>query len=130
MSEFIAPSGVKVVINPAPWKDAKALKKAIQREIAQSGVSLNLGTDITALLPVILLVDSSSAVEGALSACLARCTRDGEKIIEATFDDVNARMDYYDIVIACAKENLGPLAESLASKLPFLELPKEDEAQA
>ncbi len=112
MLEFVAPSGATVVINPAPWKDAKALKKAIEREIAYGGEKTTLA--------LVLGVDSSDAVDAALWPCLVRCTRDSMKIVESTFDDSAARTDYYDIVEACVKENLAPLAESLSSKLSSL----------
>ena len=102
------PSGAEVTINLASWEAAKALKKAIEREIAGNG-GLNLAT--------VLMVDSSDAVDAALMTCLARCLYNKEKITSVTFDKAEARGDYYDIAIACVKENLGPLAESLLSKL-------------
>lgn len=105
--EFIAPSGAKVVINSAPWRDAKQLKKAIEREIMVGGLNI----------PTILMVDSSDAVDAALWPCLARCLRNDQKIVEMTFDDLEARIDYYDIALECIKVNLGPLAERLRSKL-------------
>jgi hypothetical protein len=115
MTEFTAPSGVTVVINPAPWKDAKALKKAIEREVDLG--ALNLSGGFEGVVTAILAVDASDAVDAALAPCLARCLRDGQKIVDATFDDVEARADYYDIVVACIKENLSPLVVSLFSKL-------------
>ncbi len=108
--EFTAPTGKTVIINVASWKDAKALKKAIEREVVMGG-SLNIST--------VLTVDASDAVDAALWPCLARCLYDGQKIVETTFDSPDARRDYYDIVTACVKENLGPLAESL--RLKFLQ---------
>ena len=106
--EFVAPSGANVTINVASWKDAKVLKKAIEREVAING-GLSL--------PTILMVDSSDAVDAAIWPCLIRCLYNGEKITENTFDKAEARKDYYDIVVACVKENLSPLAESLLLKL-------------
>ena len=108
MTDLAVPSGAVVVINAAGWKEAKQLKKAIEREMAITG---------SISLPTVLLVDSSDAVDAALAPCLARCLYNGEKIIEKTFDSTSARADYYDSVIACVKENLAPLAESLLSKL-------------
>jgi hypothetical protein len=119
--EFTAPSGAKVVINPAPWVAAKALKKAIGREVIDIGT--DAGTD--AILSHVLKVDCSDEVDAALWPCLARCTRNEHKIIEATFDDLEARKDYYEIAFACAKENLSPLVESLFSKLLALGLIKK-----
>lgn len=116
MSELTVPSGAKIVINIAPWADAKALKKAIEREAAASGVAINLNADISTLVRAFLAVDGSDAVDTALWPCLGRCTRNGDKITEKTFDDPDARKDYYEIVFACVEANLGPLAESLRSR--------------
>lgn len=117
MSEFIAPSGVTVVINAAPWRDAKALKAALEKTLARD-VNLNTSMDLT--LSTILSIDSSPEIDAAIWPCLARCTRNKIKITEEVFDDLKAREDYYDIAIACIKENLRPLAESLFSKLTAL----------
>ncbi len=111
MTDFIAPSGARIVINFAPWKNAKMLKNAIERELAR-GKGYDLATA--------LMVDSSEEVDAALWPCLIRCTRNDEKIVETTFDSAEARKDYYDIIEACVKENLRPLAESLISKLTAL----------
>lgn len=128
MVEFTASSGAKIVINEAPWPDAKRLKMAVQSELAHAGVSLSLDEDVGQLLSAFLKVDSSKAVDDALWPCLARCTRNGHKITEALMDDdTTARKDYYDIVVACAKENLFPLYESLYLKLNgFLKAKKTD----
>lgn len=115
MAEIKVPSGSKVVINAAPWKDAKELKKAIERELAAKGASLEFNE--ASLAVAFLAVDGSDAVERALAPCLLRCTYNDEKITESTFDPPEARKDYYDIVIACMKENLSPLADSLFSEL-------------
>jgi len=118
MTEIKTTSGASVVINIAPWEDAKRLKKAIERELANAGIKLNMQSDVSELLSALLRVDSSDDVDAALWPCLARCTRNGSKIIPGMFDDSEARMDYYDIVSACIQENLRPLVESLYLKLP------------
>lgn len=116
MAEFTAPSGAKVVINVAPWKDAKFLKQAIEREIdMRAGLQPNVTADT--FMASILKIDSSELVDKALWPCLIRCTRNDQKIVEETFDSAEARRDYYDIIGACIKENLNPLVESLFSKL-------------
>jgi hypothetical protein len=127
--EFFAPSGAVVVINPAPWQDAKRLKNALEKEIAlDASFSLSLDAD---LIATILRVDSSEAVDAALWPCLGRCLRGKEKIAPAVFDDVAARADYYQIVKACIEENLRPLVESLSSVLIDLGiLRKQAEAPA
>lgn len=113
MIEFTAPSGAKVVINEADWPDAKRLKKAIQRELADTKISLDLKSDLTMLIPAFLKVDASDAVDAAIAPCLIRCLRNGEKITDTTFNDPAARKDYYHIVTKCVEVNVRPLAESL-----------------
>lgn len=116
--EFTTKTGKKVLIGLAPWPDAKKLKAAIEREVANAGIKIGADTDPGAFLSAALLVDSSEAVDSALVACLARCTYDGNRITEQTFESADARKDYYEIAHACMKENIGPLVEGLLSALP------------
>lgn len=131
MTEFTATSGAKVKINPADFRSAMALKSSIAKEISNSdfevsGFNLEKDINIADFAKLALSVDSSPAVYKALFDCLARCTYDGQKITEATFEDINARKDYYEIVIACLKENLLPFFNGLVSKLNTImdKLPK------
>lgn len=120
--KFTAPSGAEVIINVADWPDAKKLKKAIQRELADSGINLDLNADASFLISALMRVDASDAVEAALAPCLARCLRNGEQIKDIIFNDPEARKDYYDIVYKCAEANIRPLLQSLLSVLkPALE---------
>lgn len=118
MSEITTKSGAKVAINIARWEDAKKLKAAILRELADAGIKLDTEADIQTLLPAVLKVDSSEAVDTALWPCLIKCTRDSAKITSATFDSEEGRGDYYEIVWECIMVNLRPLVESLMSVLP------------
>lgn len=118
MVEFIAKSGKKVVVNTAPWVDAKNLKAAIEKEASKAGFKFDMQADISSLLSMALSVDSSPDVETALYSCLARCTRDNNKITMQTFDAKEAREDYYEIVKSCLMENFAPLVVSLLSVLP------------
>jgi len=121
MSEFTAPSGAIVVINPASFEAANELKKAVERELIKCGLS--------DLLMSALVIDSSDAVEAALWPCLNRCLYNGQKIIKSTFDNVEARKDYHAIAQACGEINIGPFVESLSSvlkKLGFLKTTKEN----
>lgn len=126
MTEFTASSGAKVKVNPADFKDAMALKSAIAKELSKADFDLSLKMDKDVnpadFAKMALAVDSSPVVYDCLFKCLARCTYDGQKITEATFEDVSAREDYYEIVLACLKENLSPFFKGLISKLsPFLD---------
>lgn len=115
METFTAPSGMEVMIAPAPWAQAKLLKMAIQKELR--GEALVFNQDLTLILTSLLHIDSSAEVDRCLWPCLARCTRNGEKITEATFNDADARQDYYKIAGECIRVNFRPLWESLISEL-------------
>ena len=118
MKEFTTKSGAEVKINLAPWADAKKLKASIQREAAASGVKMDLSADASAIIATVLSIDSSVDFDAQLFNCLARCTRNGQKITESTFNDEDARADYYEIVAACLEVNFRPLVQGFLSVLP------------
>jgi len=135
MSEFMSAGGVKVVVNPGGFKQAMALKSAILKEVSKADFDLSFGDmrvedfDVSALAKLAAAVDSSPEVYACLFDCLSRCTYGGHKITEVTFEKVEARADYYEIVIACLKENLLPFFGGLLSKLaPFLQGLQEAQA--
>jgi len=102
-----------------------ALKSALQKQFVGSDFSFDYdfkkgakeqNFDIASIAKMIALADSSDEVYKAIFTCLARCTYNGEKITKQVFEPANARQDYYDIIFACAKENVAPFFESLISK--------------
>lgn len=120
MATFIAQSGAKVIISQAPFRDAKALKDAVTSELARNKIDVsNMSSemDISGILPAILSIDASDVVYDKVMTCLSRCTYNGDRITEDTFEDVAARGDYYEIVLACMKENLTPFFQGLLSRL-------------
>lgn len=123
MAEITTKAGADLVIRPASFKDAMALKNAVLKEIA--GGDLDLGANIGGaedIVKVFAKVDSSEGVQKALMKCLERCTYDKARITEQLFDDNHkAREDYYEIIIACAKENLSPFFKNLLTGLSSIQ---------
>lgn len=126
MPEITVPSGAKVVVNQAGFQESMALKNAIVSELAKTNfaigvdlknLSLNQELNLESLVGAAMTVDSSPRVYAALLPCLARCLYNAEKITEATFEKPEAREDYYEIVFAVLKENLGPFFKGLLSRL-------------
>ncbi len=121
MAEFETQSGAQVKINAAPFAEAIALKNALSKEMADAKLELDLASlstgDINSLLPLFFQIDSSPSVNIALAQCLSRCTYNSEKITEKTFEVVAAREDYYEVVLACLKENISPFFKGLLSRL-------------
>lgn len=113
--EFTAPSGAEVIINAASFEAASELYRALQRAVGLNGI--NFSEDLSSLLSKLLLVDSAPEVNSCLWPCLIKSLRNKEKITKSTFDKVEARQDYYEIVVACARVNLAPLVQGLISEL-------------
>jgi hypothetical protein len=132
--EFTTAKGVEVKINMADFITSMKLKKAVVEAVKDSGIdiasvdleNLKVGA-IDSILQVILTADCSDKVEEAIFKCLSRCTYGGQKITKDIFDNTDsekakeAREDYYEIVIACLKENLNPFFAPLFSKLNELQ---------
>lgn len=132
MSDLIVSSGAKVVINVADFEDTIALKNSIVREASKNVAldAISLSSDIARLAVLAATVDSSPEVYAAIWPCLSRCTYNGEKITKKTFEPVEARKDYYDILIECVKVNVSPFFESVLSKFKeFRTTPRSDESQ-
>lgn len=126
--ELTTASGAEVKINVADFITSMKLKKAVVEAVKESDVdvssidlnNLKIGA-IDSILQIILTADSSDKVEDAIFKCLARCTYNDTKITRDTFEPVEARKDYYEIVIACLKENLTPFFEAPLLKLNSLQ---------
>ena len=124
MDKVKVPSGAEVVIREAPFQDVMRLKSAIFSVAAESGLDLegiNFDDDISKLIaPIVktaLHIDSSQKVMEELFNCLQRCTYDGEKITEQTFEATKARGDFYIVAFECIKVNLLPFIAGLRSQL-------------
>ena len=119
MTNITTKSGAEIVIRPASFKNAMALKNAVMKELSSDGVDFNMDFNgVADIVPLFAKVDSSEAVQSALFACLATCSYNKAKINLELFDDhESARSDYYEIIIACAKENLSPFFKNLLSGL-------------
>lgn len=132
MKEFMTKSGAALIIECADIKDVRQLKTSILNELRDSGVELPKGracdskiveeqlkkgainSDVlNVILKALISLDTSEAVYKNVFKCLARCRYNGERITEATFEDVEARADYYEIFGRCISENLMPFLKSL-----------------
>lgn len=116
MADFQVSSGAKVNIKIASFGEVMRFKNAIQKAFSKSGIKFELSDNISDLTQIVMLIDSDDDVFRCLFECLKKCTYNGEKITENTFEPEDARQDYYDIVIECLKVNFSPFLKGLASK--------------
>jgi hypothetical protein len=129
--EFRTANGVEVKINMADFITSMKLKKSVVDALRDSDIDISSidfndikSGAIDSIVQAILAADSSVEVEGALFKCLERCLYGNNKITRDTFEPVEAREDYYEIVIACLKVNLLPFFKPLLSKLDVLQAKK------
>jgi hypothetical protein len=146
--EFKTESGAEVVINMADFIDASRLRVAVLGAIKESGVEISkvdiekllsgvkedMGAAVKSgaldsLLDMVISLDCSEKVNNEIFNCLKRSTYNSEKITRDTFNELEARGDYYHIVIMCLKVNLAPFFKTLFSKLSALQLMKKQESQ-
>lgn len=146
--EFTTESNAEVVINMANFIDASRLRVAVLGAIKESGVEISkvdiekllsgvkedMGAAVKSgaldsLLDMVISLDCSEKVNNEIFNCLKRSTYNSEKITRDTFNELEARGDYYHIVIMCLKVNLTPFFKTLFSKLSALQLMKKQESQ-
>lgn len=120
MREVVLPSGNKLEVSPAPFKDAKRLFQAVGGDF----LKINLGEGDAELIDLlknaICIGVSSPAIEAALEPCLKRCIYKGVKITPDTWEPVEAREDYLDVCVEVARENVGPFTKSLFAQFKVL----------
>jgi hypothetical protein len=142
--EFVMPSGAKLHVTPAPFKDAQRLHNEVLRALKGSnlgGLDIekakaamakaspeSMGEVLGMVADVFLSLGSSEPVQEAVFACGARATYsfDGsdesrQKLQPGLFDDTKAgetaRADYYAIVKAVLEVNVGPFFKAAFSAL-------------
>lgn len=121
--EIKTKGGADLVVRPASLANAINLQNIVLKEISGTGLDIDLdlgkmaGGTLNELLPALINVCSSEAVQDALFNCLVQCTYNSEKITRDTFENFEARGDFYEVLIECAKYNLAPFFKNLLSGL-------------
>lgn len=120
MSTVTLPSGKVLEITPAPFKDAKRLYQAVAGQLFLR-INFNPDDEMTNLIKnAICLSTSSPEIEAALEPCLRRCIYNKLKIVDSTFEAVEAREDYFDVAFEVARENVAPFTKSLFAQFKGL----------
>ena len=112
------PSGAVLVVNDAPFDDAKCLYQAMMKELR--AVEMRSDMSYNALLKDIFCLGlSSPVIESSLAKCMARCTYDygkgAMKIDKDSFEPRERREDYIPACMEVARENVGPFMKSLSA---------------
>jgi hypothetical protein len=123
MSEYDLPSGAKLHVTPLDFSEAFAVFQQVAKIIGLIEVDLQgieLGKDFMAQdlmkfkRPLTQLL-SNSDIEKAGKQCLKKCTYDGLKIDDRTWNAVEARKDYLFAIFFALKENCSPFLAGVLS---------------
>jgi len=129
--------GKELIVTPASFADAMALKEVIVRALKENGIKIDLSSiefdpkdlermeagDVGWILEPVLTLMTDSAIRNHLFKCSERAMFDKSKVDESFFDEVENRKYYYPIMMEVLKVNISPffgLASSLFSNLPGL----------
>lgn len=124
MNEIQLPSGSVLKVTPLPFQEAVEVKQMIADELSRIEVDLS-GINIVKITEVDVLrfskpmmqILSNKKIATMAQRCFKRCTYNGIKIDENTFEDVAARQDYLPCCFHALRENLTPFFASLLSSL-------------
>lgn len=112
MKEIALPSGAKLGIGDTPFATSKNLCQVVLEELKI--VKINSTDDISNLVKdAFCTAFSSPKIEIALKPCLERCTYNGVKITEATWEPITARADYLKVCAEVGKHNVDPFLSGL-----------------
>lgn len=111
------PSGATLEITLAPFSDANDLRRIVASELKNVKISSELElTEPNFIKELFCTGMASKEIEASIWNLLKRCTYNGLKIIEDTFEPIEARGDYLSICSHVAIENLRPFANGLLSQ--------------
>lgn len=116
MQEYKLPSGAKLRITLAPFKEGKELYQAILKEFKSLKVSEKDQIDVNMFKDIFCTLLSSNEIESAILKCAERCLYDNSKINDETFEDENARQDYIETLYLIAEANIRPFVKALFAK--------------
>jgi hypothetical protein len=121
MSKKTLPSGAVLEINLAPFLDANSLNRAVAKELLKIKFDGELDlNDHNFIKDIICTAISSDDIMSALWNCFKRCTYNGVKMNQDTFENEDARGDYFTVCKEVLIENLRPFGKGLLSQFEGL----------
>lgn len=109
------PSGAKLEITVADFATSKKLYMVVAEEALRLRVSSSAEMEAV-IKDLLCLAVSSEKIEAAIWACMSRCTYNGVKVTQDTFEPVEAREDYLAALFEVASENIRPFTKSLYAR--------------
>lgn len=120
--DFELPSGAQFHVSLVPFKDARALTKALLK--SATGIPLAadiMSMDVTVLKDALISAATSDEVEKAMAVCLERSTWNNLKVVPDLFDDPKSgeqiRRDYFVMCAKVVEVNCMPFFDQALSAL-------------
>lgn len=120
--EFQLSSGAKLVVTPASFEDASALRNGIIRAAKGTPLPEDLqNMEMTDLKDFLISAVTSEEVDKAMFKCAERAVYENVRVSRGLFDDPKfqdrAREDYYEICWKIVEVNLSPFFKKTFSVL-------------
>lgn len=116
MKKVTLPSGKELEIHIPSFQEAHRLQKAIAKEAKSLKIDASMELDANFFKDLVCSAIASDEITDSLNACLKRCLYDGKRIDKDTFEDEDARGDYFMIYYEVIQEALRPFVKGLSSK--------------
>lgn len=116
----ILPSGAELVVQGAPFADAKALYQATMLELKELKLDGSTNLDYNFVKDIICSGLSSKRFEIAIQSCMKKSTYNGLPINDDVFENENNRQDYIPMLFEVVKENITPFMKGLYAQFPAL----------
>lgn len=114
--EVNLPSGSTLKITPGSFDESKELLRVVMEEAKSLKLDMSQEVDFNLFKDIFCVGFSSKKIESALAPCLKRCLIDGLKIDKDTFEAIEKRQDYLEVLFEVAQENIAPFTKSLYAK--------------
>ena len=121
--EYELPSGSKLDVTPLDFGEAFAVFQQVAKiigllELDLAGIDIGkdfLAQDLVKFKRPLAQVLSNHELEKAGKQCLKKCTYNGLKVTDSTWNDIVARKDYLFAMFFALKDNCGPFLEGAFS---------------
>jgi hypothetical protein len=117
MEDITLPSGAKLRISLSSFAVAKALFEAVAAEAKEMRLDPQSDIDLDLMKNLFCTGFSSKRIDTALSECMKKCTYNGVRLTEETFEPEEARQDYVTVCLEVALSNLRPFTKNLFAEL-------------
>lgn len=117
MREVKLGNGAVLKVGLADFESGENLKIAVLKEVKDLKISSDTVLDLNFYKDLFCVAYSSALIRAAIWKCFDRCTYNDARITRETFEPVEARSAYMEVMFEVMVENLQPFMKDLYAKL-------------